>query len=203
MKNLGGTEMANILIDIDGTLNDLPNVLHRFANVFNRYELWRTNTPDLSKYELTEAYGWDKADEKIFWDKYGILAFHEAYPRAGAYGALKALQNAGHQLHYVTARSNTYYSNVTHDWFKRHDIPADSLNIGAKTKWPFEEALKPALILEDHPDKYFPGHDPEKHPPIIVMSWPYNQHLKDRPGLRLVDSWMRAEYEMRLLKLLI
>lgn len=118
----------NICVDIDGTLNNLQDVLYKVGEYFSKEILGLNTKMDKREYELRKSFGWNREQEELFWDTFMIHCFAMAEIREGAVEVLQRLKNEGHKIYLATARNkhingvleatkaSLVYNNVPHDY---------------------------------------------------------------------------------------
>lgn len=140
---------------------DVDNVLYPFSTAIARYaEIAKGLRPgDLDDHALTwtwhkDQWGIDSAEFMRIYAQ-GVNAgyiFTEGDPAQGSVSAARRLKDAGHRLHYVSAReipgvSHNLAHLRTYDWLTRSGFPIDSLTISDD-----KAAVYTDVFLDDKPE---------------------------------------------------
>ncbi len=179
----------NIGVDIDGTLNNFPDIFLRMGHYFTTNVLGRTAKPDKTEYDLRKCFDWSKTEFETFWDTFASYSFCVSDVRKGAIEILDALKKKN-RIYLITARQELFLE-ATITWLVANYVPYDRLHVGIQDKAKFCKENNIKLMIED---KIKTCEEVSKVARVICFDNPYNQDYK---GER-IESWYflrRKEYE--------
>jgi 5'(3')-deoxyribonucleotidase len=163
-----------ILIDMDGIVCDtLPYWLQKIAEKTGKI----AQVEDITEWDLLKCAPLVGCDPKVV---FGMLQdpgfIYNIKPVWGAREAVKALQDAGHEIYLVTARCGPVSMPDTLEWVKKH-LPF--INAEKQVIFCYNKRLIPADVLID--DKMetlvdYSAHHPEAL--MMAIKYPYNAPLE-------------------------
>lgn len=182
----------NLGIDIDGTINNMSELLRELALKFNIENGLPTQNIPNDVYELDKAYGWNKRLNKKFWDNYYVHAMETAKLKIAAVQSIRNLKEKGVNIFIITAR-NEQYRNITEKWLNKFSIPYNKLIMDAEDKASICKELDIDTMVEDKAETCM---QVAKFIPVICMYETYNAFLEgsscsDR-NIQMVHNWAEA-----------
>lgn len=169
--------------DIDDTLN---NVRFRAAEIFNRELSLSIETNEVlnhSNIHLYSLFGLSELKGKELWKKHQNEIYSTNIPLDSSVECLNQLFREGHQIFYITARSNTKENVLmTKEWLKTNGFPfhESRFYIGMKDeeKAKIVTDLNLDLYFDDKPSVLSVFENNKSTKPLIVKrSHTYNEHL--------------------------
>lgn len=173
-------------IDIDGTVTTQEFMVP----YINDYFKTNVTLEDFTEYNLLKVL---PIDPKAF-EQWFLATEIEMYTNPPLQQhALQTLQKWHPHacLNYITARQNNSLD-VTNNWFKRHQLPVDTLNIvGNASKVLAAKEHGVELFFEDKYENAIQLNE-ELNIPIILFDAPYNRLALPKDVIRVHD-WQEAE----------
>lgn len=169
-------------IDIDGTVTEPNCFIPHLNEAFGK----NLSFDQIVQYELHPLYGVSEDEMEAWFNKNSSRIYAASPIRPEARDILQTL-SAGHQLIYISARTESEYT-TTFSWFKKHDVPYDAIHlIGSHRKIEKAREQSVQLFLED---KYDNACDlcEELSIPVILFDTPYNQGPLPENVYR-IQSW--------------
>jgi 5'(3')-deoxyribonucleotidase len=162
-----------ILIDVDGIVaNTLPYWLGKIAQ---RTKLI-AQVEDIKEWDLCKAEPLKGADPKVIFgmlnDQYFMINVPVMF---GAKEAIKQLQDDGHEIVFVTARTGYVSMPETLEWFHRH-FP----NVNTEKQVAFlydKQHMLGDVLIDDKPATLEAYKAKHPHALTVGIKYPYNQHL--------------------------
>lgn len=172
-------------IDLDGVCFDFLNVFRKHLNkVFNI---------DLKEEEITSYYWYENTDEISKEDfftefhRFGRAAAYRTLPvLAGTLDSLERIQNAGHEIFYITNRPE-YSRQDTIDALKKHGFPSrKNLFYTKGSKSSLIEKLNINVFIEDAPHNIIDiAHNTKAY--VYCVDYPYNRKVEHHNIERIKD----------------
>lgn len=201
--------MDKIAIDIDDTLYPFSNVakdaLFRLAHEKRDKSIFGAAYSGATQWRMpTDIAGVDTWLEAIGLSHHPDV-ISEQQPYIGAADTIKALWKSGHQIMYISNRSERA-TKATHEWLKKNGFPIpeqskaielvctmeDKLELMEKCRYAVDD--RPKTLVEfvfDYDWKH--DHPNEQRKGFGILS-PYNENLTDVPNIYLAPSWAGLNY---------
>jgi uncharacterized HAD superfamily protein len=171
-------------VDIDGTINLLPEVLWEYARYFNVMNGKRIPKRYKENYSLKEGFNWSEAQNLEFYRTYLKNAFKRTAPAKHAARGLATLRRRGAEIHLITSRLNIY-KGITQEWLIINDIPYNYLHMNVKNKALKAKELNIDIFVEDCPKHVVELS--KEGVKVLMPSWPYN--INTPGGRAVVRNW--------------
>lgn len=178
-------------IDIDNTITRTTKTIMRYADIFARQN--RLNAePNYNEYYIEDALGWPKHMVEQFMEQHLLNIYCEVEPKCRATEVLRELSER-HSLVLITSRNRFFpgIEEATRDWLVRYGIPYDLLVMNATDNMHHFSKVQACMdnmvevMIEDHHDLAL---ELSHIMPVILFSYPYNQHIKSS-NIKRVNNW--------------
>ncbi len=140
-------------------------------------------------YDYHEVLGVSRQESDVFYDRLGETLHREAQIRPGAQLVINRLFKQ-HHIHFITARTAAMQQ-VSLEWFKKYDIPHDSLTLlGSTEKVATAKQLRCDWFIEDRYENAVAL--AASNIPVLLIDCSYNRKPLPDHVIR-VASWSQIE----------
>lgn len=123
-------------IDIDDTITDLQEDLLTEAIEYDK-TLRNKGIIYPERHYIGQKFDWDEKEKEYYLGTLRWKVMNKAKIRDGVIDVLNQLKKDGHEIIFITARSNRYHDdpyNATYKWLTDNNIPFDKLIVSALDK---------------------------------------------------------------------
>lgn len=182
-------------IDIDNTITRTSKAIMRYADIFAKQNQLNA-VPDYNEYYMEDALGWPKEMVEKFMERHLLDIYYEVQPKCRATEVIRELSEK-HYLILITSRNRFYpgIEETTRDWLTRYGIPYDLLVMNATDNMHHFSKIQACkdnmveIMIEDHHDLAL---ELSQFLPVILFSYPYNQHIES-PNIIRVSDWNQVK----------
>ncbi len=182
-------------IDIDNTITRTSKTIMRYADLFAKANQLNA-VPNYTEYYIEDALGWPKKMVERFMEQHLLEIYSEVQPKCRAAEVIRELSEK-HALILITSRNRFYpgIEEATRDWLARYSIPYDLLVMNATDNMHHFSKVQACrdnmveIMIEDHHDLAV---ELSAYLPVILFSYPYNQHV-DAPNITRVNDWNQVK----------
>lgn len=182
------TDKNIVVVDVDNTVHESDITMNRLSmELFNspfrwcKQNAWYDGSdPHMPMDNMLKMFGRLHDRDMIF-----LTA-----PYVGAPEGLRAIEDAGYEIHYYTDRKGESHDD-TYDWLEKYGFPSienlkccadkrgEIAKIGDRLCSIIDDRVRTLLYV-----KYELGCEK-----VFSLRQPYNQNLSDAPGIFLKDTW--------------
>ncbi len=184
-------------IDIDGTIVETLT----FYNHLNEYFQKKVNYDDITDFNLLPFYEITEEEYYEWYKIYGKTIYESSQAIVEAKEVLDQLFLHGHQLVYISAREEEYFS-VTKEWFVKNDIKFDDIVlVGNYDKATFAQKFAIDIFIEDNYNNAISISN-KLNILVYLINTPYNQG--DTPdNIIRVNDWLDIAKDLKAKGILI
>lgn len=138
-------------IDIDDTITDIQGELLNKALEYDK-SLRNTGIIYPERKYIGQRFDWSNEEKEYFLGKIRWNVMDNARLRDGVIESLTLLKEEGHEIVFITARSDRYVEepySKTYNWLKKNNIPFDKLIVNALNKGNVCKEEKIDVFIDD------------------------------------------------------
>ncbi len=183
----------NIGFDIDGVLNNLPEIIGEYGCRHCRETRTRDctgcNALNLTLGTTKDRFDFTDEEDLSFWSKNHLEMITKVSTSAfNPEACVTAMQMRGHSIFYITNRQSDVIQETV-DWLDANNFPHAPVYY-TKDKVDTCKQLKINVMIEDNPHNIMAL--AEAGIKVVVIEWPYNQSLKHKNLLKRTTSVWEA-----------
>lgn len=189
-------------IDIDNTITRTSEIILKYAQYFGR-ENHLNVVPNQQAYFLEDVLGWPRPVVEKFFSSSLLDIYTYVQPQPMAVEIMREWSSR-HYLVLITSRQK--YSpgieQATREWLTRHGVVYHKLIMNTTTNIHYSSKVEACLdngveiMLEDLHDQAL---ELSRWLPVLLFSYPYNQHLQAN-NVRRVKDWLEVKNIVRNLE---
>jgi|GEM_PF-329880 uncharacterized HAD superfamily protein len=182
-------------IDIDNTITRTSEIILKYAQCFGR-ENHLNLVPNRQAYLLEDVLGWPGPEVERFFARSLLDIYTHVKPQPMAVEIMREWSSR-HNLVLITSRQK--YSpgieQATREWLGRHRVVYHKLIMNTTSNFHYSSKVDACLdngveiMLEDHHDQAL---ELSRWLPVLLFSYPYNQHLQVS-NVKRVKDWLEVK----------